>query len=329
MSPARRVVTFGEALLRLTPPGHRRLTQAQAFDAFVGGAELNTAIGVATLGHRAEWVSALPEGPLGDLVLRHARAHGVGIDAVLRAPAARLGLFFVEIGAEPRPSRTIYDRADSAFARMGPDAVAWPELLHGADALHVSGISPALGPAPAEAVERALQAAVAAGCQTTYDLNFRALLGSADDAARTVQRLGASIGTLIASAGEAEAVFGVRGSAEEAAERLRERTGIERVVVNDRIDHGHGRQARLAAAAGADGVRTSESPVFHTVDPHGGGDAFSAGLICGLLESGIDHGLALGAAMATIKQSTLGDGLTATRPEIEELLGGAGMSTRR
>lgn len=329
MSRVLRVVTFGEGLMRLTPPAQRRFTQADSFGAFIGGAELNTAIGVAVLGHRAEWVSVLPEGPLGQLVLQHAQRHGVSVDHVLLTPDARLGLFFVEIGAEPRPSTTIYDRDGSAFARMRPGAIAWSELLDEADALHVSGVSTALTPACADEVERALRAAVEAGCQTTFDLNFRALLGTADGSARMVRRLQPWIGSLIASGGEAEAVFGARGAPAEVAERLRAETGIARVVVSGRVDHGHGYQSRQVAAADADGVCARESPVFQTVDPHGGGDAFAAGFICGLLEADVEHGLLLGTAMAATKQSVIGDGLVATRREIDQILDGGRRTTVR
>ena len=141
-----RVVTFGEAMLRLSPPSRLRLEQARALELWPAGAELNVAIGLARLGAEAAWVSRVPTGPLGEIVLAHARSHGVDVSGVLRADG-RLGLYFAELSEPPLSGRVVYDRAGSAFATLAPAELDWPALLAGADAFHVSGIAAAVSDA--------------------------------------------------------------------------------------------------------------------------------------------------------------------------------------
>ena len=315
----RAIVTFGEAMVRLTPPGLQRLEQSSLLDLWVAGAELNVAVALARLGERVAWVSRLPDNPLGRRVLLHARGNGVATHGVQWAPEGRMGLLFVELGQRPRPTTSLYDRADSAFASLDPDAFDWPALLDGARALHTSGITPALGPACARAVADALDAARAAGCHTSYDLNYRSLLTTPDAARASIEALAPRIDTLIGSAGEVRAVFGLDGDPADAAVQLRERLGVERVVISSRVDAGPGMQSRRSVCADGD-VIEADSAAFVTVDPLGGGDAFSAGFLSGLLGDGAQRGLRLGGAMAALKQSIPGDFAILDPSEVEELL---------
>jgi 2-dehydro-3-deoxygluconokinase len=316
-------------MLRFTPPGHRRLEQADAFDLWVAGAELNVAVALARLGEHAAWVSRLPDNPLGRRVLAHARANGVDTDGVDWATSARIGLLFVEVGQRPRPTASLYDRDGSAFATLDPDAFDWPALLAGARAFHTSGITPALSPACERATEAALTAARTAGCHTSFDLNYRALLSTPAEARATTEALAPLIDTLIASAGEAEAVFGVAGEPADVAAALRDRLGVERVVVSSRVETGRDTQARRSAVVDGE-VHQADSAEFVTVDPLGGGDAFSAGFLAGLLSAGTRRGLELGGAMAALKQSIPGDFAIVDLAEVEELsANGAYAGTRR
>ena len=126
------VVTFGEVMVRLAPPHFQRLEQARSLDVEIGGAELNTAAGLARLGRSAAWVSRLPDNPLGRLLAGKVREAGVGTAHVELADDGRLGLYFLEAGAAPRPSSILYDRRDSSFARLKPEALDWPTILAGA-----------------------------------------------------------------------------------------------------------------------------------------------------------------------------------------------------
>jgi 2-dehydro-3-deoxygluconokinase len=322
------VVTFGEAMLRFTPPGMQRLEQAHALELWVAGAELNVAVGVARLGGSAAWVSRLPANPLGRRVAAHARANGVDTEHVRWTGDGRLGLFFVEVGQAPRPSATLYDRGDSAFASLDPAEYDWPELVRGARALHISGITPALSPACEQAAAEAITAARAAGCHTSYDLNFRAMLTTPQAARGTAEALAPGVDTLLASIGEVEAVFGLTGEPADVAARLRALVGVERVVVSTRGQGRDGMQVRRSALA--DGkVCELESPPFATVDPLGAGDAFTAGFLFGLLDRGPRRGLEVAGAVAALKQSIPGDFAIVAPDDVEHLLGGGDARTRR
>jgi 2-dehydro-3-deoxygluconokinase len=322
------VVTFGEAMIRLTAPGLQRLEQANAFDLWVAGAELNVAVALARLGEPVAWVSRLPDNPLGRRVLSHARGNGVDTAGVQRAATGRLGLMFVEVGQRPRPSANLYDRADSAFATLDPRAFDWPALLAGARGFHTSGITPAVSPSCRSATAEALSAAAAAGCHTSYDLNFRARLNTPAEARATAESLAPHIDTVIGSAGEVEAVFGLTGEPADVAARLREQLGVERVVISSRVDTGHDMQARRSACADGQ-VLQIDSAEFRTVDPLGGGDAFSAGFISGLLAEDARRGLELGGAIAALKQSIPGDVAIVDVDEVEHLLNGGGHGATR
>jgi 2-dehydro-3-deoxygluconokinase len=322
------IVTFGEAMIRFSPPGMQRLEQAHAYDVWVAGAELNVAVGLSRLGASAGWVSRLPDNALGRRVASHARANEVDTAGVEWADEGRLGLFFVEVGQTPRPSATLYDRADSAFASLDPSAFDWAELLAGARAFHASGITPGLSAACEQATEDALRAARAGGCHTSYDLNFRGRLTTPAEARRCLQRFAPAVDTLVASMGEVEAVFGFAGAPAEVAAKLRDALGIERVVVSTRIDVRDGLQFRHSALADGE-VLEGESPAFRTVDPLGGGDAFSAGLLLGLLDDGPRRGLEMAGAVAALKQSIPGDFAILVREEVDHLLEGGDGRTRR
>src|ERR1700681_1910037 len=157
------IVTFGEAMIRLSPPNFLRLEQARSLDLRVGGAELNTAVGLARLGHSAAWVSRLTNNPLGRLIANHAREAGVGTEHVLWTEEDRVGVYFLEFGAAPRASSVLYDRKGAAIANIRPGMIDWSKVFAGARWFHVTGITPALSPGAAEATREALLAARAAG----------------------------------------------------------------------------------------------------------------------------------------------------------------------
>lgn len=315
-----RVVTFGEAMLRLSPPGRLRLEQTRTLELWPAGAELNVAVGLSRLGTEAAWVSVLPAGPLAEIVLAHARSFGVDVSGVIRAEG-RLGLYFVEPAEQPLPGRALYDRAGSAFAGLDPGAFDWSRLLEGAAAFHVSGITAALGEGCARAAAGALAAARAAGCHTSYDLNLRRLLAPAEEWRDRVQAVAGSLDSLLCSLDDASAVFGLEGEPAEVAAGLRERLGIERAVVSHRVPAGEALR-RETVAVDAGGTRAASSPPFRAVEPIGAGDAFAAGFLHGLLTEGVECGLELGGVMAAVKQAVPGDAPVVGAEELELALGG-------
>jgi len=183
------VITFGEAMIRLSPPNFRRLEQARSLDLQVGGAELNTAVGLARLGHTSAWVSRLTDNPLGRIIANHAREAGVSTEHVVWTKEDRVGVYFLEFGAAPRASSVLYDRKGSAIAAVAPGMVDWAKAFSGARWFHVTGITPALSPSAAAATKEALEAARRAGVGTSIDLNYRVKLWTPAEAGRCMSEL--------------------------------------------------------------------------------------------------------------------------------------------
>src|ERR671919_117245 len=165
------LVAIGEVMLRLSIPSPARIETVHQLDVQIGGAEANVAAACARLGLRAAWISAVPASAWGDRIRRELTGHGVDCAHVRVVDGARVGVYFLEFGVPPRPIRVLYDRRDSAFARLTPEAVDW-EPIRRARLVHLTGITPALGAGPRQLVERALREAVA----VSFDLNYRAAL---------------------------------------------------------------------------------------------------------------------------------------------------------
>jgi 2-dehydro-3-deoxygluconokinase len=158
------VVTFGEAMVRLSPPNSQRLEQTQSLDVHVGGAELNVAVGVTRFGMKSAWISKLPKNGLGYMIRGRAQAFGVDCSHVVWSDKGRAGLYFVEFGASPRASSVLYDRANSAISMIQPGEVDWPKVFSGSKHFHMSGITPALSASATQVTTEALKAAKKAGC---------------------------------------------------------------------------------------------------------------------------------------------------------------------
>src|SRR6476660_104992 len=220
------VIAFGEVMVRLSPPHFQRLEQARTLDVEIGGAELNTAAGLVRLGRSAAWVSRLPDNPLGQLIANRVREIGVSDEFVQYDPDARCGLYFLEFGASPRASSILYDRKDSAIAKVTRGMFDWKAIFADARWFHVSGIAAALSTGAAEVVDEAMRAAKSAGVPISVDLNYRSKLWSRERAAQVMSSLLPFCDVLIASEADAEFLFGITGSDfTEVAEGLVEKFG--------------------------------------------------------------------------------------------------------
>lgn len=316
------VVTFGEAMVRLTPPGNERLERTLSLDLTVGGAELNAAVTLACLELPVSWVSRLPNLPLGRAIARGGRAAGVDLSDVQWVPESegRAGVYFLEEASDPRPSAVYYDRAGSAFARMPPGAFDWPQILAGARALHISGITPAVGPGPRAETMAAIRAANAAGVPVAFDLNFRSKLWSEAEARACFVEIVPLVDILFASRGMLRTFFNIEGEHAAVLEAARTRLGLA-VTVLSRKRGKVSRSVRLGSIAmGPDG-QVVEGPWrdVEVVDRLGGGDAFAGGFIAGYITDHQDlmRALALGSAAQALKHTMPGDFLCATKAEIE------------
>ncbi len=317
MSKAGAVVCFGEMLLRLSPPGVRMIVQAQALEMAVGGAEANVAAGLASLGHATRMVTLLPASPLGDKARSELGAAGVDIRFVARGPG-RMGLYFLEPGAGLRPSSITYDRAGSAFAQCDAGAFDFDGALEGAALLHLSGITPALGPNGVALTRAAVAAAQAADVPICFDGNYRALLWDAwdsDPRAILTELVGAAT-VLIGNHRDISLLLGKTFSGD-GAERRREAVdaafaafpNLELVASTARhvvsSDH-HRIAARVDTRASKH--QTAEIDVTGIVDRIGTGDAFAAGVLHQHLQGGDAQAMAeTGLALAALKHSLPGD----------------------
>ena len=331
-------------MLRLSPPNFARLEQSDVLDAHVGGAEFNVAIGASRLGLQTAWVSRLPENPLGRMVRNKAREQGVDTSGVAWTEGSRLGLYFVEMGAAPRPSSVLYDRARSAIAEMKGDEFNWAQLVQGAKGFHTTGITPALGPGAAKATLEALKAARAAGCLTSYDLNYRNRLWTPEEARKVQTGLMEYVDVLITTEEDANVVFGIAPGGKtdttyanldadsyvQVARQLADRFKCKAVVITMRKNPSVWKNQWSALVFASGQVHRSPEYELEVVDRIGGGDSLAAGFLASYLKDK-DWGKAINFAVAfsALKHSIPGDCNWTTEAEVKRLLGGGGMRVAR
>ena len=338
------VVTFGEAMVRLSPPNFLRLEQTTSLDVQVGGGELNVAVGVSRLGLGSAWVSRLPENALGRMVRNKAREQGVNTEQIVWTKSGRVGLYFAEFGAAPRASSVLYDRAGSAISQVKPGEVDWARALAGARWFHTSGITPALSQTAAAATKEGLEAAKKAGVTVSYDLNYRSKLWTPEQARACQEPLMEMVDVLITTEEDTRVVFGITAgpqgnenftsvSAEtykEVARRLAEKFKFKAVAITLRENPRVWLNTWTAIGYAAGHVYEDRTYEVEIVDRIGGGDAFSAGFIYGYLTTAsYQSAVQYGVAFSALKHSNPGDLNWATRAEVEGLLKGASLRVAR
>jgi 2-dehydro-3-deoxygluconokinase len=335
------LVTLGEAMVRLTPPAFQRLEQAHSFDAYVGGGELNVAVAAARLGVSSRWVSRLPENALGRMIANRAREQGVDVHVEWTADE-RAGLYFAELGAAPRASSVLYDRAASAISRVKPGTIDWPSVFAGARWFHVSGITPALSESAAKVTAESLVAAKKAGLTVSYDLNYRSKLWSAEKARAAQKPLMEHVDVLITTEEDTRVVFGIGADKSDSYDRvdadsysqvalaLGKEFGFRAVAVTLR-ENPRVLLNTWSAIVAADGkIHSAPRYEVEVVDRIGAGDAFSAGLIVSRLENrGWDDAVRFATAISALKHSIPGDFCLVTRSEVDQLLRGGSLRVSR
>ncbi|GAB4118356.1 MAG: sugar kinase [Roseiflexaceae bacterium] len=314
------LTTFGEIMLRLSVPAGTRLEQAQGFAVHAGGAEANMATALAYLGRRCAWHGALPESPLGRLATGGMRLAGVNLDSVIWQPDGRMGSYYVEFSAPPRPIQVVYDRADSCTARMLPEQLNWPALFD-TRLIHLTGITPAISANCHEITEQIVDRARQAKIPYVLDINYRAKLWSTEAAAAVLRPLAAGAAILLCSRADAERVFGIRGEPQQVAEQLCAQLGAERAVVTIGAEG-------VVAWDGQQALREAALPV-QIIDRLGAGDALAAGVIHGFLDGDLGQGLRYGVALAALALSQHGDAVVTTLAEVDRLASHAGTMITR
>jgi 2-dehydro-3-deoxygluconokinase len=310
-------VGIGEVLLRLSIPSPARFETARQLDVQLGGAEANVMAAAARLGLRTAWISAVPDNAWGARVRRELSGHGVDCRHVVTKAGARLGVYFVEHGAAPRPTRVLYDRRDSAFARLTPGEIDWAPVRQ-ARLVHLTGITPALGDAPRAIVERALREAPA----VSFDVNYRATLWAPAEARAFASRVLPAVRYLFLGQAEARIIFELTGSPARIVETL---AGMAPAATISLL---RGDEGSITLAGGRlYEPRTRRSVAV--VDPIGAGDAWVAGFLWASLGGrSVQEAVDAGTAVAALKCSMWGDVALIDRDDVEDFLEG-GPDVRR
>jgi 2-dehydro-3-deoxygluconokinase len=314
-------LTFGETMIRLSTRHYERLEQAHQLDMRYGGAEANTAVGLAKLGYKPAWVSRLPRNPLGLKIANDLMLNGVDTSHIVWTDEGRVGLFFVEFSAAPRPSAIVYDRRNSTMSQMTSADFPW-DLLRETRWLHLTGITAALSDGCRQLVVDAMRRAHELNLTVSFDVNYRARLWTPAQARATLEPLCQEADVFFVTQSDAAKVFDAasRGETPEATiEHLAHHFARKVIVMTLSAD---GAIALERTSTGQQLYRAAPIPVPFAVDRIGAGDAFAAGFIAGYLEAGCDKGLQLGSAMASLKMTIPGDLALVTRNEVEELLAG-------
>ena len=331
-----KVVTFGEIMMRLTPPAHERLVQARSLEVTFGGAEANVAVSLACMGEEAEFVTKLPENDISQAAINSLRAWGVETRHIVRG-GARMGTYYMERGASQRPSKVVYDRADSAIAQAGAGEFDWAKIFDGADWFHLTGITPALGDGVAAASLAACQEAKKRGMTVSFDPNYRAKLWSVEAAAEAMKRYLPYVDVLITNENQAGDLFGVHVPAGEISGDDVTDKGYLALAQSLQALYPHLRMIALTerrtlsaevnrfCAKLWDGKTLSASEKYRIeiVDRVGGGDAFAAGLIYALRQGQTPAAaVRFAAAASCLKHSIEGDFNPTTVQEVNALAKG-------
>ena len=335
----KKIVTFGEIMLRLAPPGFQRFTQTRSFDAIYGGGEANVAVSLANFGQQVEFVTRLPRNDLGEACLMSLRGYGIHTDHIARG-GERIGIYFLETGAAQRGSKVIYDRAHSAFAAIQTGPIDWENVFDEADWFHWTGITPAVSQGAADVCREAIQVAREMGVTVSCDLNYRAKLWKwGKSAGEVMMELVRLCDVALGNEEDAEKVFGIKAPeadvtagkveadtyrfvCEELAKKFPSLKTIS-ITLRGSLSASHNTWSGVLRQAGKFFCAPTYD-ILPIVDRVGGGDAFMGGLIYGLRKYTDDPQKALNfaAAAACLKHSILGDFNAVSVSEVEALMSG-------
>jgi 2-dehydro-3-deoxygluconokinase len=337
----KKIVTFGEIMLRLATPEHQRFTQATSLIATYGGGEANVAVSLANYGLKTEFVTRLPENDLGQAVVMDLRKHNVGTDHIILG-GKRLGIYFLETGAVSRPSKVIYDRENSSIAEIKPGMINWDEVFEDALWFHWTGITPAISEGAARVCLEAIANASQKGITVSCDLNFRKNLWKwGKRAGEVMPELVSGCDIILGNEEDAEKVFGIKAEDTDVSGGqinaskfesvsiilMKEFPKAKKVIITLRgsINADHNTWSGVLY----DGKRLLVAPVYHItdiVDRVGGGDSFMGGLIYGLITWPVEDQRALNFAVAAscLKHTIHGDYNLVSVSEVEKLMKGDG-----
>ena len=333
-----KVITFGEIMMRLNPPGYLRFLQTETFDATYGGGEANVAVSLVNYGNDAAFVSKVPDHEIGQNAINALRRYGVDTSMMLRG-GPRLGIYFCEKGASQRGSKVVYDRAGSSIALAKRDEFDWDKIFEGADWFHFTGITPALGGEMPEICLDACKKAHEKGITVSCDLNYRGKLWTREKAGEVMGKLMPYVDVVIANEEDAKDVFGIAAENTDieggkldregyisVAKQLTERFNFKAVAITLRgsISASQNNWSGMLYVDGK--AHFAKNYLIQMVDRVGGGDSFGGGLIHALRKWPNDYQNAIEFAVAAscLKQATEYDFNLASEKEVLGLAGGSG-----
>ena len=330
-------LSFGEIMLRLKTQGHERFFQSPSFEATFGGGEANVAVALANYGLNAGFISALPANDIGEAALRELRGFGVDTKHVRRS-GDRVGIYYLESGANQRPSKVVYDRAGSSICEAQPGDFDWKAIFEGAKWLHITGITPALSSSAAELSMEAVKAAKKAGVTVSCDFNFRGKLWKYGKTAPEVMtELVKFVDVGIANEEDCQKSLGIEVDVDVESgeldtskyEALSQKVlevfpNMSTIAITLRESHSADRNSWSACMRDADGFKLSRRyEMTDIVDRVGGGDSFASAFIYGLnAYQDRQQSLEFAVAASCLKHSILGDFNRVSVPEVEHLMGG-------
>ena len=332
---AKKIITFGEIMLRLAPEGYYRFVQAETLGATFGGGEANVAVSLANYGFDAAFVTKLPKHEIGQAAVNSLRRYGVDTSYITRG-GSRVGIYFLEKGASQRPSKVIYDRAGSSIAEADTSDFDWEKIFEEAEWFHFTGITPALSDQVAAICLEAVKTAKALGVKVSCDLNYRNKLWTKEKAGQVMGELCNYVDVCIANEEDAADVFGIRAANtdvtagevnregyKDVAKQLAERFGFEKVAITLRESVSANDNRWSAMLYDGTDYLFSKKYNMHIVDRVGGGDSFGGGLICAVL-NGYDSQSTIEFAVAAscLKHSIEGDFNMVSMDEVLKLAGG-------
>jgi len=334
----KKIVTFGEIMLRLSPPGSQRFVQARSFDAIYGGGEANVAASLANFGLPVEYVTRLPDNDIGDACINFLRQYGIGVRHIIRG-GDRLGIYFLEIGSAQRGSKVIYDRAGSALATIQPGMIDWEAVFADADWFHWTGITPAISEGAARVCMEAVQTAREMGLTISCDLNYRKKLWKWGKAAGEVMPdLVSLCDVAVGNEEDADKVLGIRapevdvtsGKVEAEAyvhvcnELAARSPNLRTIAITLRgsLSASHNTWSAILRHKGR--IHTApQYEIIPIVDRVGGGDSFCGGLIYGLRTyDDVQQALNFATAASCLKHTIPGDFNLVSVAEVEKLMEG-------
>ena len=331
---SKKLVTFGEIMLRLTPPDNKRFVQADSFNVIYGGGEANVAVSAANYGLNSYFVTKLPKNPIGRSALNEVRRYGVNTNYIARG-GDRLGIYYCESGASQRGSNVIYDRAYSAIAEADFNDFNWDEIFNDADWFHVTGITPALSPRMSEITIEAVKKAQELGVKVSCDLNYRAKLWTQKEARKVMTKVMQYVDVCIANEEDAEMTFGIKSGSDvdsgeiniegyqDVAQQLIDKFDLEMVGSHLRISHNASLNDWIVVLYDGEKFVQSKEYNIHIVDRVGGGDSFAGALIYAqLTDKSLQETVEFGAAASALKQSIPGDFNHMSVEEVEAIASG-------